>query len=194
MASSTERMRGIELFELQADEGPCHDALRTGEQLTNVDLDISVERWPRFSPRALALGYHTAHALPMRLRHQHVGAMNVFDTRHRELSVSNVSLAQALVDVATIGILQQRARRHDENLAEELSHALNSRTAIEQAKGVVAERLGVGTDEAFRLLRGYARRENRLLTKVASDVIDHHLPASVLHSTKEAGVRPDGAA
>ncbi len=188
MASSTERMHGIELFELQSEEGPCHDTLESGEQLMNVDLDRSDERWPHFSPKARALGYRTVHALPMRRHDDRIGAMNIFDMQHRNLDAVDVSLTRGLVDVATIGVLQQRAHSHGAALAEELGHALQSRIAIEQAKGVIAERLGIDTDEGFALLRGYARRNNRLLTDVARDVTSHRMRAGDLQiSSSPAG-------
>jgi len=180
MASSTERMHDIELFELQTEEGPCQDALLTGEQVLNVDLDDSDSRWPRFTPRARSVGFHLAHALPMRLRQQRIGAMNIFDTQHRALDPTAVALAQGFADVATIGILQHRAHRHESDLSEQLQLALNSRVTIEQAKGVVAGQLGIDTDEAFLVIRNHARDHNRLLVEVASDVTDYRILAATL--------------
>jgi hypothetical protein len=182
MASSTERMRAIELYELQSEEGPCHDALQTGEQVLNVDLDAADGRWPRFAPRARSDGYRVVHALPMRLRAERIGAMNIFDERVRLLGSADVSLAQAFADVATIGILQERAVHRSTDLSEELQHALNSRVAIEQAKGVVSERLGVRMEDAFAFLRAYARAEGRRLADVSADITQRRLRAEALQA------------
>lgn len=179
-ASSTERMHDIELFELQNEEGPCHEALHEGVQVLNVNLGQADERWPNFSPRARSVGYRTVHALPMRVRDERIGAMNIFDTRDRVIDAVDVSLAQAFADVASIGILQARAAQESAELADNLQHALDTRVAVEQAKGIVAERLGVDMVEAFALLRGHARRESRLLADVVADVISHRLPATNL--------------
>lgn len=156
LASTTERMRVLELIEIQNDEGPCRDCFRSGEPLVNQRLDALDGRWPKFGREARSAGFLMVHALPLRLRSETIGAMNIFNAELVELTSQEVNLAQALADAATIGILQERAVRHGVELAGQLQRALNSRIVIEQAKGVVAERLRVGMDEAFDLMRGYA--------------------------------------
>jgi hypothetical protein len=190
MASSTERMLDIELFELQADEGPFQDAVQTGEQILNIDLEAADDRWPQFSPRARAVGFRTAHALPMRLRDQRIGAVNIFSTERQVIDPIDVSIAQAFADVATIGILQERAQRREADLIEQLQHALNSRVTIEQAKGVAAGQLGIGTDEAFALLRSYARSRSLRLAHVAADITSYRLPATALRARPPSGIAP----
>ena len=187
MASSTERMHDIELFELQTNEGPCQDAVQTGEQILNINLDESDDRWPQFSPHARAVGFRTAHALPMRLRYQRIGAVNIFDTRRRAIDPIDATVAQGFADVATIGILQERAQRQEADLIDQLQHALNSRITIEQAKGVAAGQLGIGTEEAFALLRIYARSRNLRLGDVAADITTSRLRAAALRSPSAAG-------
>ncbi len=182
VASSTERMRALELIEVQNDEGPCRDCLRTGEQVLNQRLDQSHDRWPQFSLDALAAGFVMVHALPMRLRTDVIGAMNIFSPELRELSHEDVNLTQALADAATIGILQERAVKHGVDLAGQLQGALNSRIIIEQAKGIVAERRQVDMDEAFALLRSHARSSRTQLSEVARAVIDHALAPADLHA------------
>jgi transcriptional regulator with GAF, ATPase, and Fis domain len=170
MAASDERARLLELFEVQNDEGPCRDCFRLGEAVVNVNLDGARSRWPRFAAQAIAGGFYCANALPLRLRHQVVGSLNLFHTELSGLAHHELRLAQALADAATIGILQQRTIRQGEIVAGQLQAALTSRVIIEQAKGVVAERLQVSTDEAFGILRATARSHNRLLSDVARDV------------------------
>jgi GAF domain-containing protein len=180
MASSSEAMRVLELFELQSHEGPCLDCYRTGEAVVNQDLATVDSRWPRFAPEALAAGFQSVHALPMRLRGTVIGALNLFHAEPGEMQQADVDAAQALADVATISILQHRATLETKVVNEQLNLALNSRVLIEQAKGMVAERQALTMQEAFAALRNYARNHNLRLTDVARDVIDGRLAASVL--------------
>jgi GAF domain-containing protein len=170
VASSSDAMRVVELFELQSDEGPCVDCYRDGGLVMNDDLAASGDRWPRFSPVALESGFQSAHALPMRLRGAIIGALNLFRAGTGRLDDDDVLAAQALADVATIAILQHRVGLEARLVNEQLNEALNSRIVIEQAKGVIAERAGVATDEAFRRLRHHARSNNLLLADVAREV------------------------
>jgi hypothetical protein len=138
--------------------------------VVNVALGMAVERWPQFAPQAISAGFGSANALPLRLRSQVIGSLNLFHTGQGGLGGDELRLAQALADAATIGILQQRTIRHGEVVAGQLQAALTSRIVIEQAKGVLAERLHISTDDAFRVLRAAARSRNRLLSELATDV------------------------
>jgi GAF domain-containing protein len=171
MASSSEAMRVLELFEVQAQEGPCLDCYRTAQPVVNQDLANVNGRWPRFAAEALAAGFHSVHALPMRLRGAVIGALNLFRQTPGDLREADVEAAQALADVATIAILQHRATLEAQVVNDQLNHALNSRIVIEQAKGMVAERLGVNMERAFTTLRGHARNHNLRLVEVAQAVI-----------------------
>jgi transcriptional regulator with GAF, ATPase, and Fis domain len=171
-AASTESARLLELFELEADAGPCVEAFRTGEQVVNVELRASRDRWPRFAEEAQAAGYVSVHALPLRLRTVVIGVLNLFCARPTELSQADIRTGQALADVATIGILAQRSVQQSELLATQLQQALDSRVTIEQAKGVLAERRRITVDQAFVLLRGYARAHNLHLSELARQVAD----------------------
>jgi GAF domain-containing protein len=180
IASSSERMHALELIEVQNDEGPCRDCVRSGEQVLNQRLDGAEDRWPLFARKARESGFRMVHALPLRLRNEVIGAMNIFSPELRELSDQDVNITQALADVATIGILQERAVKQGTNLAEQLQGALNSRVVLEQAKGIVAERRQVDMDEAFALLRSYARNNRTQLSAVATAIIEHSLAPSDL--------------
>jgi GAF domain-containing protein len=172
MAGSNENVRLVELFQLQNQEGPCLEAFRTGQPVINVDLGQASGRWPLFAPRATAVGFQAVHAFPLRLREQVIGALNVFGaTRGGNLAEAEVPVIQALADVATIGLLQERAIRRGEELTEQLQSALNSRIVIEQAKGAIAQVRAVSVDEAFTLIRAYARNHNLRLIDLAQTIV-----------------------
>jgi GAF domain-containing protein len=171
-AASSEVARLIELFELQNDEGPCLDAFRTGRQVSYVDVGNGPSPWPLFAAHAKSEGFSSVHAVPMRLRRQIIGALNLFGHAPAQLGAEDVRVAQAFADIATIAILQERLVREREVLATQLQTALDSRVVIEQAKGVLAERLGFDMDTAFSTMRDAARRANRRLSDVARDVVD----------------------
>ena len=186
VASSSERMRLIELFELQHEEGPCLEAYRTG---VAVHADVSHDanaRWPRFAPHAREVGFQSVSALPMRLRDDVIGALNLFSTGAGPLSAEDQQVAQALADIATIGILQERALHDGQVVTSQLQGALASRIVIEQAKGIVAQGAQVSVDDAFKLLRAYARDHNCLLSRTAKEVIDGTLAAEALTQPRRA--------
>lgn len=171
MAASSEDARLLELFQLQHAEGPCLDCHRSGREVVNTDLAGAGALWPTFATRAVALGFASVHAFPMRLRDQGIGAMNVFRADTSPLGSDEVRVARALADVATIALMQERAITHAEAMTKQLQAALNSRIVIEQAKGAVARSFGIGVDEAFDLLRGHARRNRLRLTDLARSLV-----------------------
>jgi transcriptional regulator with GAF, ATPase, and Fis domain len=171
VAASSERTRLLELFQLQTDQGPCVDCFRTGRPISVADLQSAGE-WPRFTAAAAEIGFAAVHALPMRLRTEVIGALNFFDVSPGPLDVDKLRIGQAMADVATIGLLQQRAISQRDALTDQLQTALNSRVLIEQAKGIVAERLHLDMAAAFTLLRGTARSHNRRLSDLARAVVD----------------------
>jgi GAF domain-containing protein len=177
MAASNEDVQRLEIFQVQVDEGPCLDAFQTGRPVVNADLREAADRWPRFAPRASLDGYRTAHAFPLRLRQEVIGAIGVFGTDVRHWEAAEVHIVQALAHVATIGLLQERAIRRGEVLAEQLQSALNSRIVIEQAKGAIAQFRNVSVDDAFVLMRDHARRTKGRLGDVAHAALDN--PASL---------------
>jgi GAF domain-containing protein len=190
MASSSERAKILELFELQSEEGPCLDCFRTGEQVVNQRLTDPAGRWPRFSVKAQAAGFVSAHALPLRVRGKVIGAINLFHATEHRLGAADVRLGQAMADIATIGILQARTLSQAAVLADQLQGALKSRIVLEQAKGRLAERAGVDLDEAFTQLRGFSRRHNRGLTSVAEAFLAGDLGAGDLTDGVAARSRP----
>jgi transcriptional regulator with GAF, ATPase, and Fis domain len=196
VAASSEQTRLLELFQLQNDEGPCLDCFRSGRPVHCPDLSdtAATGSWPRFAQQAHLAGFGAVSALPMRLREQVIGAMNLFRTQPGELGGGTAALAQALADIATIGLLQERAIREGQVLAEQLQYALNSRVIIEQAKGMLGERHDLSIEEAFGLLRRHARNQQQNLTELARAVVsrtgDIPLPDSADHPPQPPERRP----
>jgi GAF domain-containing protein len=186
MASSSEAMRVLELFEIQSQEGPCLDCYRTGDQVVNQDLGAVNGRWPRFAAEALDAGFHSVHALPMRLRGTLIGALNLFRVDAGQMSEADLDMAQAFADIATIAILQHRAASEAQAINNQLNSALHSRVVIEQAKGMISERLDLNMEQAFAILRSHARNHNLRLADVANSVIDGTVAASSLDQKRRA--------
>jgi len=180
IAASAEESWLLEVFQVQSNEGPCLDCFRTGTVVNVGNLGEEIDRWPAFVPKAREAGFASVLALPMRLREQIIGTLNIFGASEGRLSDEGLRIAQGLADVATIGVLQERALRQSEQLAEQLQTALTSRIVIEQAKGVVAATDGVDMGTAFQRLRAHARNHNRRLVEVASDVVEGRLAPDVL--------------
>ncbi|MEU3269752.1 GAF and ANTAR domain-containing protein [Saccharomonospora sp. NPDC006951] len=184
MASSPDHASPLEV---QTDQGPSLDAYRTGQLVQIDDLTAAATRWPEFATAALAEGFHTVQAVPLQLRGQIIGALNLFG-RETGLGQRNLRVARALADTATIGILQERAIRRGEVLTEQLQRALNSRVIIEQAKGVLSHAAGIPMDQAFQHLRTYCRSHNRRISDVADAIVRGQLAPGVItdaHAPRE---------
>jgi GAF domain-containing protein len=173
VASTNEQSDWMELLQLEADEGPCMDCFRTGAAVSVDDLQTASTRWPRFVPALAERGiYGSVHALPLRLRGEAIGTLNLFHNEPGPLPAADLALGQAMADVATIGILSEQALSRAEVLNQQLQTALDKRIVIEQAKGVLAERGRLGMDEAFDRLRSYARNNNLRLSDLAAGVVN----------------------
>ncbi|MFI5778957.1 GAF and ANTAR domain-containing protein [Nocardia sp. NPDC051570] len=175
VASSTEQTRMLELYQIQTSEGPCWDCVHSGEPVSAADLAAEADHWPLFVHHALDLGFAAAHAIPMRLRHETIGALNLFGLEPQPLPEQDLRAARALADTATIGILQERAIHRGEVLTEQLQVALINRVAIEQAKGILAQAGNLDMDQAFQALRSYGRRRSTRLSDIA-----HQLASGVI--------------
>ncbi len=184
-ASSSEQTRLLELLQVEANVGPCLEAYRSGHPVTAEDLDAAAARWPAFAERAAQYGFRAVTALPLRLRSERIGALNLFRDAVGPMDDADVAVAQALADVATIGILHQRILSRSEQVNQQLQTALNTRLIIEQAKGVLAERGTIDMDQAFNVLRGHARRTNRRLAELARAVVDGADTSEILARPKD---------
>lgn len=171
VAASTGEVDLLELFELEQQRGPCIECFSTGAPVVNIDPPHARERWPQFTDLAGHAGFASVHAFPLRLREEVIGAINLYCTHQRTLDPVELSVAQALADIATIGLLQERIIRDKTVLTEQLQSALNTRILIEQAKGVVAERTGLSMAQAFTAMRSHARNHQQSLPTVATAVI-----------------------
>jgi transcriptional regulator with GAF, ATPase, and Fis domain len=181
IASSDERTRLLELFELQDAQGPCLDAFSTARAVQASAADSRI-RWPVFAPHAAQAGFQMMCAVPLRVRTDVIGALNLFRGTDELFTDAEINIAQAMAEMAAIGLIQERALREHGLLAEQLQAALISRVVIEQAKGMLAEYLRMTVDDAFRLLRNYARHQNRKLSDAARDVVDRKIPNAALTS------------
>lgn len=175
LASTSEESYLVEVLQQQAGAGPCVDAFLTGKVVTIKDIEADGDRYPDFQRAALSQGFHSVHAIPMRLRPRTIGALNLFRTDVGDLTAEDAAIGQALADVATISILQERTFRENAIVNSQLQHALNSRILVEQAKGVIAQTSSIGMNEAFTRLRNYARSHNRTLQATAEEVIGRTL-------------------
>jgi GAF domain-containing protein len=189
VAASSEAARLLELFQLQSDQGPCLDCFRSGQPVGATDLSTD-RRWPQFAAGAEAAGFLAVQALPMRLRDQVIGALNLFRVTAGSFDAESVHIGQALADVATISLLQERSIRRRDTLNEQLQAALNSRVIIEQAKGKLAERLGIDVNQAFTLLREQARNRNQRLSDLARAFVDGTEPITGPVSGRTRASRP----
>jgi GAF domain-containing protein len=172
VASTSERSMLVEMMQLSSGFGPCVECFVTGTAVTVSDVDDLGDRWPGFRDAAVEQGFHSVHGVPLRLRGKVIGTLNLFRIQTGELTAEDMAVAQGLADVATIGILQERALREADVARGQLQHALDSRVLIEQAKGVVAHTSNVDMDQAFRTLREYARGNNLNLRDVAEMVVN----------------------
>ncbi|MGV9877891.1 GAF and ANTAR domain-containing protein [Streptomyces sp. NPDC003006] len=182
IAASDEHTRLLELFALQHDQGPCVETHKSGTVRLNIDLTspVATSAFPVFAARARQAGFLVTHALPIRLREEVIGALNLFDTRSQDLSPADARVAQALADVATIAILQHRTLTHANQQRAQMHAALISRVVIEQAKGILAERWSTGVDDAFDALRRHARAHQLGLTWLCRQIIDGHLDTDAI--------------
>lgn len=179
-AAATGNVGPLEDFELAHGHGPCVECFTSGSPVVNLDPDEARRRWPEFSERAERAGYLSVHALPLRLRGQVIGAINLYGAGQTRLGAVELNVAQALADVATIGLLQERIIRDKTVLTEQLQSALNRRVLIEQVKGVIAERHETTPSDAFAALRGYARKNGLPLARLAEDVLDGTLDTGII--------------
>lgn len=172
MASTSEKIQLVEVLQLEAGVGPCVDCFHTGAVVEINDIASEGSAWPQFQTAALSQGFVSVHAVPMRLRGHTIGALNLFRHERGPLSTEDAAIAQAFADVATISLLQERALRESNMVNEQLQRALNSRIVIEQAKGVIAHTADVSIDQAFNLLRSYARSHSQPLSETSKNVVE----------------------
>ena len=172
LASSSGKSEALDVLQLRLGEGPCLDCFHSGESVIVAGLDEEGrQRWPRFAAAAMEAGFGAVHSVPMRLRGDIIGALNLFQYHAELMSAPDLRAARALADVATIGILQERLLHRAGLLTEQLQSALIRRTTIEQAKGILAERGHISVDAAFEVLRGYCRDHNLRVSELSRGLV-----------------------
>jgi GAF domain-containing protein len=175
VASTSEANTLVEIMQLDADAGPCLECFRSRTVVSVPDIDVGAGRWPEFVSTSVALGIHSVYAIPLRLRETTIGTLNLMRNERGELNRHDIRAAQALADVATIGILQERTIRDTATIRDQLQSALSSRIVIEQAKGVVAETSKLSMEAAFDRIRGHARARQTPLSVVARQLVSGEL-------------------
>jgi hypothetical protein len=166
LAATSEQARELELFQLQADEGPCVDCYATGQPVSIADIQPAIDQWPRFVPAAVRAGFASVHAVPMRAAGIVLGALGLFGARTGELDEADLLVGQTLAHIACVAILQEHPPT-PLTVTPQLRSALTGRVVVEQAKGLLREMLDVSVEEAFSLLRTYARDSGEHLTDVS---------------------------
>lgn len=166
LAATSEAARELEVFQLQADEGPCMDCYATGEPVSVGDLQAEIGRWPRFVPVALAAGFSSVHAVPMRAAGIVFGALGLFGSSPGGLTEADLLVGQTLTHIACVAILQENPPT-PMTLMPPLHAAMTNRVIVEQAKGLLHEMLDVSVEDAFDLLRTYARVNGDHLSELA---------------------------
>ncbi|GAA5119947.1 GAF and ANTAR domain-containing protein [Alloalcanivorax gelatiniphagus] len=180
MAASSERTHDLEVLQLQRDEGPCLDCYHDQEPVNVPDLEAEAERWPEFCRAADEAGFRSVHAVPMKLKGTVLGTLGLFGEETGSLNDEDLALAQALVHVASVAILNDRVATDRATVNAQLEHALTSRIVVEQAKGVLAHAGELEMDQAFVVLRRYARDHGRKLSEVATAIVQRDLPHQTL--------------
>ncbi|MER0429743.1 GAF and ANTAR domain-containing protein [Streptomyces microflavus] len=184
LAASDENTRMLEVFAARHEQSPCVECYRSGQPVPHIDLTEpdALRRWPEFTKAARERGFAAVHAFPLRLRGDVVGALGLFRTTPDPLGQQDVLLAQAMADMATIAVLQQRTLAQSETERSQLQYALTSRVIVEQAKGVLAERWQVNMDDAFTAMRSYARNHQLRLTEIAKEIAEGTLDTDQIPS------------
>jgi hypothetical protein len=190
LAATSEQARELELFQLQADEGPCVESYLSGVPVSIADLSAGVQRWPRFVPAALEAGFASVHAVPMRAARSVLGAVGLFGTRPGELDEADLLVAQTLAHIACVALLQEHPHNPD-TVMPRLRSAFASRVVVEQAKGFLRESLDVSVEDGFRLLRTYAHETGQHLTDVARRLMtDRFARPELIAALSELSARP----
>ncbi len=180
MASSSERAEALEVLQAQNEEGPCFECYHKGVVVFSEDLEADNARWPLFAPVAVEKGFRSVQAVPMRVRGETIGALNLFRADPGRLADADIPLGQGMADIAAAALLAERTLRQSQDVVQQLQGALTSRVVIEQAKGVLAEQAHISVDAAFATLRAYARDHGLRLSDGARDLIDGAIDAAAV--------------
>jgi len=149
----------------------CRDACATGEVVRVTDMRLESTRWPEFSATATRLGVTGVAAVPLRLTDQCIGSLNLYSTAPRAWSDEDIDLAELLADVATRHLVNASRHCRQDQLAEQLQEALESRIVIARAKEIISDQHGITLDQAFQRVRRHARSKHTSLRIVAEAIV-----------------------
>jgi GAF domain-containing protein len=171
VATVPDQLAPLERYQEERREGPCHDALETGQHLLVEDLTGETHRWPNYCRLAAGLGLGAVAAFPLQLGDRVFGAVNLYSTGPRRWEDDDVAAAAVLADMATAYLINASSYQEQERLSEQLQRALDSRVVIEQAKGALAHARGMEVGEAFELIRRHARQHSTPVRDVAAAIV-----------------------
>ncbi len=169
----------LESVEEQFQEGPCVDAFKQGDIIVVEEIERDIDRWPKWASEAMRRNVHAVLGIPLRVRDESIGAMNVYNSEPRKWREPDVRVARVLTDMAASYVANASELEQSRRTTEQLREALGSRIIIEQAKGVISVDQQCSVDDAFALLRDHSRRHNVSLRAVAEAVV-------------QLGLRPSG--
>lgn len=171
VASSDTRAAALDESQYEALEGPCLQALRTGEVVSIPDMALE-ERWPVYQIQARAAGLASSLSLPLRSRDgTTLGALNVYHFELVHASDDDLGHRGETFAAEAAGALYLATRYWDAAVSEQLEQALSSRSAIDQALGILMGQQHCTADEAFTLLRRRSQNSQQKLRDVATDLI-----------------------
>ena len=170
LSATSHKVVELELYQAQANAGPCVDATNSGEPTDGVGGAQIVERWPEVGQAIVDAGFHAVHAFPMRWRGAALGGLNLFSTSAGALDEGSRALAQNFADFATLAIVQPDALAYGD-LVQKVTDALEGRILVEQAKGVLAYTRGLNMAAAYDELVARASSRHATLGVVAAEVL-----------------------
>ncbi|KOT95787.1 transcription antitermination regulator [Streptomyces sp. NRRL F-5755] len=186
VTASDELCLALEEDQSELNEGPCLDSARSRRPLPVLSLSEPPGsiRWPRFAPRARRAGITAVAAVNLHLPQLSLGALNLLMAGPPYPGGQDLRLAQTLADAAGAALAFRQELADKDQVLDQLQTALDSRLVIEQAKGVLSARLGVGMDEAFQRLRAHARSRQQKLTDLSARITRGDVPADLLTPTR----------
>lgn len=170
LASTSHAASELEIYQAQTKEGPCVECIRTRHPVTVVGRDLVIRRWPTIGRAMAASGYVGVHAEPLRWRGRALGGLNLFFGTASPLSEESLALAQTFADIMTLALVQTQ-EPSDRELASHIRKALDARTVVEQAKGVLMQTHDLDPGAAYQALRARASEQGVSLSEMARSLV-----------------------
>lgn len=175
-AASEGSSRMLEELQFTFGEGPCRDAHVSRHPVLVPDLEHADRmRWPLYSPAALEHGVRAVFAFPLQMGAARLGVLDIYREQVGPLSPESLSQALTFAEVAVSTLLAGLEASPDESVDAGLGGALEYRSVLYQAQGMVMIQLDVSLREAIVRLRAYAFAQDRGLGAVANDIVERRL-------------------